>query len=664
MLRRFHPLPILLLLLGFAAAAVALTLRYRAEAASRVVSLVLDYSQLRGLSAASGTPVEQAFHDFKAAGITGMAVTEETLAELQDAGLLQVRVSGGQGGRAYRLEIDDPEVRERVFDYVTHLAPGATEQPVAGDHLVLDGPGGGTAYVPGRFEDLRSLPVGLSAPEVAQVKKAGLEPVGRILNPASLTSDSLRWVLQRLKDQGITTVIFGGEEVLGYRGLIKETAQAFRDLNLLYGSVEFGKQRGDEALSRLMMDRTVRVHSISSAEMNRLPENEAIERYIRAPAERNIRVNYVRLPGVVTTQTYPDSIAYTRKLARLVVHEGFGLRGQPVAIREVWASDASRALALALMGLGIGAAAVLLLAGVVPLARGLQAGLAVLVGLLCAGLAGSGIGPGLQLVALLAAVVFPTLAFVLFPQPIGAFEDHEHALVRVRGVAVVAAVYEFLAISTVTLVGALMVAGLLSDLPYMIKVKSFAGIKVATVLPLLLVGWVYLTGMSGEYPSWDAERDAVTRRLQAFFSEPVRIWHTIAVGVGLVAVALLVMRSGNDPGVGVSDLELRFRAILDRVLGVRPRTKEFLLGHPALWLALAMGVSPRWRKWALPVLLIGAIGQTGMLNSFCHLHSPLKLTLIRTFHGLWIGSAIGILLVLVWTRWIAGERGLAKPRPR
>lgn len=664
MLRRFHPLPIFLVLLGFTAAIAGLILRYRVEASNRAVALALDYGQFRALTAASGTPLEQAYHDFKAAGITAVALSEETLGELEGAGLLEVRVETGLAGRRFRVHIPDPGLRDRVFDYVTHLSPGATEKAVPGDAVVLEGPGGGEALLPGRFEDFRGTPTGLDPHEIDEVRAAGLEPIGRILNPAGLNSQSLQWRLQRLKERQITLVIFGGEEVIGYRGLVKETADAFRNLGLLYGSVEFGKQRGDDALSRLLLDRLVRVHSISSAEMTRLPETEAIERYVRAPVERNIRVDYVRLPGVVTASTYPDNVEYVRKLARNVVSEGFGLVRQPLAFRPVWPSDAARRGALALMGLGTGAAALLLLAGVVPLRRGTQAVLSLLFGLVCGLLAASGLGPADQLVALLAAVVFPTLAFVLFPQPVGAFEDHKHAAVRLRSEAVVPAVYEFLAISAVTLVGALFVAGLLSELPYMVKVKSFAGIKLATVIPLLLVGWVYLTGMSGEYPSWESEKEAVRERLQSFFSEPVRVWHSVAILVGLAALALLVMRSGNDPGVGVSDMELRFRAILDRVLGVRPRTKEFLLGHPAMLLGLAMAVSPRWRRWSLPLLLVGAIGQTGMLNSFCHLHSPLKLTVLRTAYGILFGGLIGIALVVAWGALQGKKRLPREPLPR
>jgi hypothetical protein len=298
----------------------------------------------------------------------------------------------------------------------------------------------------------------------------------------------------------------------------------------------------------------------------------------------------------------------------------------------------------------VAGAAVLLLAGLVPLRRSVQASLAA-VGAIVASLAVlSGITVALQGVALLGAVVFPTLAFVIFPQPVAAFEEHEHAAVRRRDLAIVAAAAEFAAIGAVTLCGAVTVAAVLSELPFMVKVASFAGIKAATVLPVLLVGGIYLTGMSGEYPTWAAERAAVAQRLRRFLDEPVRVGHSLLLVAGVAALALVVMRSGNEPGVGVSEVELRFRAVLDRVLGVRPRTKEFLVGHPALILALAAATSARSRGWAFGLMLAGIIGQVGMLNSFCHLHTPLRLTAIRTFHGLWIGALIGGAAVWLWVR--------------
>jgi hypothetical protein len=40
--------------------------------------------------------------------------------------------------------------------------------------------------------------------------------------------------------------------------------------------------------------------------------------------------------------------------------------------------------------------------------------------------------------------------------------------------------------------------------------------------------------------------------------------------------------------------------------------------------------------------LIGLIGQISIVNTFLHFHIPLELCLLRTLHGLWIGSLISL----------------------
>lgn len=650
MLRHFHWLPTLLLAVGFLASLATLTARYQTEARSRAVALVLDYGQLRSLASATGVPIAVALRRVKSAGITGIAVTEKTLADLEADGSLDVSMAGSPGAREYRLRVSDPEIGGRLAEYLPHFVRGASRTPMPGDRVAVMTAAGASLYLPGRFEDLRLTPTCLDPTAVAEVHAAGLLTVGRLNNALGLTRESLRWDLEQVRVLGINTIIFAGEEVLGFSGLIDETAAAFRDLGLIYGSVEFGKQRGDERLAARLEDRLVRVHSIAAGEMPRLSPSEAIERYVRAAEERNIRLNYVRLPASASQSTFEDNLTYINQIARGLAQSGFGI-AEPVPFGRVWPDEFIGRVPGGLTAAGVGAGALLLLAGILPISRERQARFSLVLAALCAGVVLSGVSIGLQLVALLAAVVFPTLAFVLFPQPVAAFLDSEHPAVGDRSQALVPAVAEFAAISFVTLVGAFMVAGLLSELPYLIKTKSFAGIKVATVIPVLLVGAIYLTGMSGEYSSWPEERDAVLTRLRGFFSEPVRVWHAVALIAGIVALALLVARSGNDAGIGVSPMELRLRALLDRVVGVRPRFKEFMVGHPALLLALALAVTPRYRVWAFPLLLVGIIGQVGMLNSFCHLHSPLKVTLLRTFNGLWMGGLIGLALFAIWS-WV------------
>jgi hypothetical protein len=56
-----------------------------------------------------------------------------------------------------------------------------------------------------------------------------------------------------------------------------------------------------------------------------------------------------------------------------------------------------------------------------------------------------------------------------------------------------------------------------------------------------------------------------------------------------------------------------------------------LIGHPALILSFVLAARGR-RSWAFPLFLVGAIGQVSLLNTFCHLHTPLVASLWRAGH--------------------------------
>src|SRR5947208_8704060 len=150
MFRCFHPLLSVLLIIGVIGALVSLTQRYRAEANARSVALVLDYGQLRTLLTATGKPLDRGLLRFKAEDITGIALTEETLGDLQTNGTLRVRETAAGGAREYGVTIDDPAIAARVLDYVRHLARGAGDAVPPGDRVVLTGPGGGRVDVAGR----------------------------------------------------------------------------------------------------------------------------------------------------------------------------------------------------------------------------------------------------------------------------------------------------------------------------------------------------------------------------------------------------------------------------------------------------------------------------------------------------------------------------------
>src|SRR5439155_14092414 len=125
---------------------------------------------------------------------------------------------------------------------------------------------------------------------------------------------------------------------------------------------------------------------------------------------------------------------------------------------------------------------------------------------------------------------------------------------------------QFAAISLASLLGALTVVGLLSERPFMVKVAAFMGIKAAHFLPLLAIGLLYAAGALGGPRPWTELRRRARQRLGLLLGERLQLWHLVVGFIALIVIGLLLARTGNDPGVGVSPTEMGLRNWLDRYL--------------------------------------------------------------------------------------------------
>ena len=101
----------------------------------------------------------------------------------------------------------------------------------------------------------------------------------------------------------------------------------------------------------------------------------------------------------------------------------------------------------------------------------------------------------------------------------------------------------------------------------------------------------------------------------------------------------------------VPGIELKMRAALEQIFYARPRTKEFMIGHPAFLLALCAAVR-RWRTWIIfALVLVATIGQGSMVETFAHMRTPIEMSLVRGIGGIFLGGAIGAVLVALVAAW-------------
>src|SRR5215217_4023099 len=90
-MRYYSRIPILLLIIGLLASLWTAGRRIIVERAARTVELTVDFEQLRQLALNVGVPLPTALDRLKAAGVTSIAVGEQTLGELETDGVIQVQ---------------------------------------------------------------------------------------------------------------------------------------------------------------------------------------------------------------------------------------------------------------------------------------------------------------------------------------------------------------------------------------------------------------------------------------------------------------------------------------------------------------------------------------------------------------------------------------------
>lgn len=633
-----NPIIIALIAVGLLATVLSAVHRYSAEARNRRVELVIDWTDAQQLANTTSVSINSVLGQLHDAGITSVAVNEDTLDALRVNGIVGYQIKGGETLLTFTPEL--PGQRDRVIQSIANKTLLAQK---------VDGPNGLLVNAP--WIQIAGLPIGLDGSVVTTIRHSDLLIAPRLLNYTGVDSKSINWQLDQLRQQcgpdGLGTLIFAGTAVLGFRGAIRDTAEALEARNMNYGSLEFGKMFGDDDLSRLAADHTVRVHSIGTDEMGTMDEPTAEERFVRGARERNIRVCYVRLfinglekdPDVIHANTeFIRNIVKAMKIAKLTVGPG--------AAHPFVDDPEPGIVSRLLMAAGIAAGIVLLLQLFTGIEGKAYTGAFLGVLLLCLVLALPGTDlKAREILALFSACTFPALGLCLNGLP-----EREEGLTALATLKKAFVAYCRMTLFSVA--GVMFIVGLLNGRLFYLKVDSFLGVKLVMVAPLLLVGIYYGLGLSDLPASatWEQRRARLKRTFESIMSQKLLIGQILFGIVALAVLVLIVARSGNDPGVGVSTAELKMRALLDKYLLVRPRTKEFLLGHPALMLALAYSISGKHKGWVLLLLLVGAIGQASIVDTFCHLHTPLFLSVLRAGIGWLLGAAASVIVYLMIER--------------
>jgi hypothetical protein len=602
--------------------------RHNIETSSKTVELAMDWRDIQTLAALSKYPVDKLLTEIKALGITSIGVFEETLADANALG--EIYYAGGSGilrfaglnstlsgltakklirpDRTYILSYN-PEIRKRI-DRELRCALPKESVKIIGEKVI---------EVNESEVRLKDLTLGISEIVKNYLIKKGFSIIPRISNdPRYDVSCKISEIA------GYNTVIFDGDEILGYPDKLNLLYLALKSNNLKYGLVEIVKQDGDKRLKHLMGDSIVRVHSIPRDELLKINKDEALIRFARAAKERDIRLIYIRpfLPPRITEDPVKYNLAYLSDIGQMIKKSGFNL-GPASAIKtfnpEGWQ--------ILLLGAGVVVISLLLLDAFVTLPWYLLLSALILSPFVMIVFGSSDRSYLLEKgLALLAAIVTPAYAVI------SQYRDNRSILPS--GNVIFNSIFKMMNVIAECAIGIFLIIGLLASSKFMLGAEEFIGVKLSLIIPILIVAAYFIPR------SKDKILGLLNQKISVLY---------ILLAAALVGIfGILLARSGNFT-LPVPGFEKYARQLLEIILGVRPRTKEFLIGYPLL-IAAGVLLLKEKKEWLWLFLAVGVIGPVSLINTFTHIHVPIMISAVRSLNGLILGVLIGAAASVIYLK--------------
>ena len=617
------------------------------------IDMVMSLNKIRELSAKEGYDEDELLSQFKSRGITGIAVQEDTITTLVTQGKITFLSTNDLTRLNYFYNLDLPgadnvangELMVVCQDSNLFQRMKTNLQSFLGDELVKAGlinEKYHLLFFQGDREELEKVGLGFSKEDIFKIQEMGFNLILRPKNTPKINREIFQTKISQMDDfTDIAVIIFDEEEVLGYPSakILAEMATYLKEKKYSFGIVEFASQKGINNIASTVSGLAVRVHSITKEEMEKIDKNKAIDRWIRAAQERNIRLFYLNpFLNIREGNLVESNLNYIEEIKDELTQNNY-----QTGKAALFPPHQNSFVMIILIGLGVISAGMLLLLKFFNIPKKYEIILFIAI---CLFLFIVNIILGkiflMKILALASALVFPTLAIILnkkyfIKTPI---IKNGHISINNKPFFTYSEIIKnvFAGITRIMLIslsGGLIIAALLTQYQFILAIQLFSGIKIAYVLPILMVTW-YLWWVNAE------DKKVLLDELK----KPILFEHALLVSVLMVFGVIYITRSGNFSFLAISSIEEKVRLFLEKYLIARPRNKEFLIGYPLLALAITMNcLDIQYLK--LPIIIIGTVAPITVVNTFCHIHSPILFSLLRTFNGYWLGLLFSILLASI-----------------
>ncbi|MFW6022267.1 MAG: DUF5693 family protein [Halanaerobiaceae bacterium] len=638
---------LVILLITVFAAVFSIWGRYEAENSADGVELIMDFEEVKKLEIDRETYLSH----LEDKGLTAVAIYPDNIRSLVNSGEAQlitgnelIRTATTTGSlnpvlEAYSFDkesafmvINNNKYHQRFKEALPIWGEKHNLQYELTDNRML-------IFFEEWEHDLLNLTLGFDQELINIIKKNNLKVVPRFYD--NDISNLTNWELMNTLSPEF--IIFAGTEITGYksdgREDLEKTAEIMEQNNIVFGMIEsfIANQKGADTLAYYLNYNVLRVHSIRQQEMDQRENYDMeiiIDRYIRAVRERNVRLLYLRPFQEEKNGLDPAELTlnYVNKLSTKLNDSGY----QPGRTEKYQQYSSHNALLL-LTGLGIILGGLLLLEKLIGLSFNKYLYLLLAAGFILQ-LLFIFMGREIllrKILALGSSVIFPSLAVIT----------------QLLSGETKKWLFRFLKATGISLLGALFLSASLSHISFILKIDQFVGVKLSFLLPIVIISVYYLIN------NINLSKINLIKKTIDLLESSIKVKHILILAMLAVGALVYIGRTGNNPIITVPDFEVLFRNLLERILYIRPRFKEFLIGHP--FFIISLGLRKRINSPLIfyPLVIIASIGQINILNTFSHIHTPFFISLLRTFHGLWIGILIGILLlviirsiILVWGR--------------
>jgi hypothetical protein len=689
-----------LIVIAVIASIASLLLRWSYENSQTGAQLTVDYDDTRTLADAYQIPHAKFLADLKARGVTSVALYDLSLAGFRDNGRVALtpreeaqrlysNVRWSNYVPAYRYFITATRENQPLLPMILERLTQQGQKALPPRRVAI-GDGTFGILIPASRQMISDSNVGFDPAQVTFVKKAGLGVTARLSNSINLNPERVKQMLNDAAAIGARVVIFSEDEVVGYDSLIKTVAKELQLRGLIFGNIEFTKQRGWQDFAKLTEGKLVRVHSVGGEEAAKAKVELLVDRFSRAIKERDIRVAYIRLPrqlkGKYDEENPKDPEKNKSPLQQNLdfveeVHKDLTAQRVPAFLRPAMQMSSAQAFgnyptsylnerfglsiksaqliryALALFAsLGVVGGTLLLLNLFFDLNPTANRTLTIIGLVLAAGLAYSA-GMGSKLLALQAGIVFSTVGMLWGGLPELWDASRKRAVAGTRpgaeatvGAAIRQGSVTLLKSSAITMIGPLLIIALLNNWKFFSGTDKYLLPKATQLIPLLLIALAF----AGEvFPhrviktGADTARGRARARFDNIINQPFTIRVAGTIVLLFVVGSIWIARTGNDSGMEISGFELKMRATLEQIFITRPRTKEIFVGMPAMLFAAYFILRRNWLL-ALGAAIVATIGQADLLNTFCHIHTPLFYSVLRSIHGLWLGILVGAVALIVY----------------